>query len=129
MFQILGNVVKKSLEQCSKDKRTSICFPTLGTGNLQYPVNMTAHYTVDAIIRFLRDNPSSSVKVVKIVIHPVSASVSKHLRVNRTSRTVGFVLPCTCLFYTERIGLFSVFVLSSPVLRHSHLCLGYSLVE
>ena len=67
--QNLSEVVTKCLTEASNTGYTSLVFPALGTGNLQYPQDESARTMLEAIDRFQRANPSTSVKDVRIVVY------------------------------------------------------------
>lgn len=67
--QNLSEVVIKCLTEASNTGYTSLVFPALGTGNLQYPRDESARTMLEAIDRFQRANPSTSVKAVRIVVY------------------------------------------------------------
>jgi poly [ADP-ribose] polymerase 10/14/15 len=67
--QKLTTVVTKCLTEANSRGFKSLVFPALGTGNLKYPQEETATVMLQAIDCFQLDNPSTSLKDIKIVIH------------------------------------------------------------
>jgi len=57
------------LNQALKDKRKSMSFPALGTGNLGYPTNEVAEIMLRKIKQFGIDHPEGCLKEVNIVIY------------------------------------------------------------
>ncbi|KAL3864673.1 hypothetical protein ACJMK2_006335 [Sinanodonta woodiana] len=67
--KMLHGLMKKCLDQCEKDGYTSIAFPALGTGNLNYPKDVVAKEMFQHISTYSKDNPSSSVTDVRFVVY------------------------------------------------------------
>lgn len=67
--QNLSEVVIKCLMEASNTGYTSLVFPALGTGLLEYPPHDTAHIMLEAIDGFQRANPSTSLRDVRIVVY------------------------------------------------------------
>lgn len=57
------------LNQAATFGHTSIAFPALGTGNLQYPEQNVAQSMIETVIRYAEKYPNSSITDVKIVIY------------------------------------------------------------
>ena len=66
-MQILRKVVRSSLEKCSQLGVSSIAFPSIGAGNLQFPNDIVAEVMVNEIHSFLISHPSS-ISTVHLVI-------------------------------------------------------------
>jgi len=61
--------VYKCLEICDKRKASTIAFPALGAGNLNYPQNVVADIMIDTSVSYLKANlPATCIKTVKMVI-------------------------------------------------------------
>ena len=58
----------KVMQECNRLKATSVAFPAVGTGNLGFPEDMVAEVMVKTITSYLRQNPSTTVKKVLLVI-------------------------------------------------------------
>lgn len=56
---------------------TSIAFPALGTGNLQFPDAVVAQKMYDTAIKFSDNNPKSCLRTVIFVVFPASKSTVK----------------------------------------------------
>ena len=65
----MQDLVWKCLEKCEKIKASTIAFPALGAGNLNYPQNVVADTMVSTITSYLKSNLASThIKTVKLVI-------------------------------------------------------------
>ena len=61
--------MQKCLEVCDKLRVSTIAFPALGAGNLNYPQNVVADIMVNTIAAYLKANRSTTcIKTVKLVI-------------------------------------------------------------
>ena len=61
--------MQKCLEICDKLRVSTIAFPALGAGNLNYPQNVVADIMVNTIVAYLKANRSTTyIKTVKLVI-------------------------------------------------------------
>ena len=68
-LQILQGLVQKCLETCDKLGASTIAFPALGAGNLNYPQNVVADIMINTIAAYLKANHSTTcIKTVKLVI-------------------------------------------------------------
>ena len=63
-FQKIKDFVKRCLAQAEKFGHSSICFPTVGTGNFKYPDNDSAKAMFDAIQEHFTVPPQSLKKIV-----------------------------------------------------------------
>uniref|UniRef100_A0A3P9JSG3 Poly [ADP-ribose] polymerase n=1 Tax=Oryzias latipes TaxID=8090 RepID=A0A3P9JSG3_ORYLA len=61
-------VVKDALEMCAKQSFTSVSFPAIGTGQGNVQAGKVADAMLDAVIDVLSQNPSSTLKTVRIII-------------------------------------------------------------
>ena len=61
-------MVEACLQITEKERHTSIAFPALGTGNLNYPEHEVAKCMIDAAVEYFSTNTNSSIRDVKIVI-------------------------------------------------------------
>ncbi|KAL8558417.1 hypothetical protein ACOMHN_064764 [Nucella lapillus] len=68
--QVLSDTVVLCLSQASQQLYTSLAFPVLGTGILMFPASVAAQTMLDAIDRFEKTTPSTSLRDVKIVVYP-----------------------------------------------------------
>ena len=65
----MQGLVQKCMETCDKLKASTIAFPALGAGNLNYPQNVVADVMVSTIAAYLKANHSTTcIKTVKLVI-------------------------------------------------------------
>ncbi|KAH9492135.1 hypothetical protein Btru_048699 [Bulinus truncatus] len=94
----MKNLIKKLLEGAENFKAESISFPALGTGNLTFPPEITAQVMLEMIAEYSKNNPSSVVKLVNIVVFPQDHIVSKAFKTVLFSRTNGITdgLPDNC---------------------------------
>ncbi|MCX6009336.1 MAG: O-acetyl-ADP-ribose deacetylase [Chloroflexi bacterium] len=61
--ELLASAYRESLKLATERKLESISFPSISTGVYGYPVAEAAKVALDAVIAFLRDEPSSLEKV------------------------------------------------------------------
>ena len=61
-------MITKVMQECDRLKATSVAFPALGTGNLGFPEKVVAEVMVRTISSYLRQNPSTTVKKVLLVV-------------------------------------------------------------
>ena len=66
--QFLRVVVRKSLEEVDKLKGTSIGFPAIGTGKLEFPPAEAARIMLDETIRFFGEYPATTVRDVRFIL-------------------------------------------------------------
>lgn len=69
------------LNQAMKDRARSICFPTVGTGYLMYPPDVSAQNMFQAISEFASNNPDTAITTVYIVLYKKEESLRKNLKV------------------------------------------------
>ena len=61
--------MQKCLEACDKLRASTIAFPALGAGNLNYPQNVVADVMVNTIAAYLKANHTTTyIKTIKLVI-------------------------------------------------------------
>ena len=70
-------MVVSCLEKASKLKLTSIAFPALGMGQLQYPDDVVAKRMFSAADTFISDNPDSTIKDIKFIIYHKDSKAAK----------------------------------------------------
>ena len=68
-IQILYELVTGCLSMASQSGFSSIAFPALGTGQLGYPRDTVAQIMLTAIDTFGRNNPSTSLREIRIVLY------------------------------------------------------------
>ena len=61
-------MITKVMQECDRLNATSVAFPAIGTGNLGFPEDAVAEVMVRTISSYLRQNPSTTVKTVLLVI-------------------------------------------------------------
>lgn len=69
LFQVLRDILKKSLMEAQKLNLLSISIPAIGTGNLQFPRDRVATISFDEVLTFSKNNPNSCVKEVHLVVY------------------------------------------------------------
>ena len=69
LFQVLRDILHKSLMEAQKLNLLSISIPAIGTGNLQFPRDRVATISFDEVLTFSKNNPSSCVKEVHLVVY------------------------------------------------------------
>ncbi|KAL8581663.1 hypothetical protein ACOMHN_049219 [Nucella lapillus] len=68
--QMLQQVMTTCLSEAAHRGCTSITFPALGMGNLQYPEDIAAQTMVQAVGTFEQSHPTTPITEVRMVIHP-----------------------------------------------------------
>ena len=63
---MLQDLVQKCLEVCDKFRASTIAFPALGAGNLNYPQNVVADIMVNTIAAYLKANRSMQQPALKL---------------------------------------------------------------
>nr|KAG5699798.1 hypothetical protein BaRGS_013518 [Batillaria attramentaria] len=76
----LEQTVTKCLTEASNSGHTSIAFPALGTGNMNYPRDAVAHTMIDAVSQFQQANPTTSLREVRIVVYHKDTQTSQVFR-------------------------------------------------
>ncbi|XP_077997138.1 protein mono-ADP-ribosyltransferase PARP14-like isoform X2 [Glandiceps talaboti] len=66
---LLRSVLQKCFETATKDKKTSIAIPAIGTGGLGYPKNTTARIMYDEAKQFSAKYPNSSLTHINVVVY------------------------------------------------------------
>ena len=69
LFQVLRDILHKSLMEAQKLNLLSISIPAIGTGNLQFPRDRVATISFDEVLTFSKNNPNSCVKEVHLVVY------------------------------------------------------------
>ena len=69
LFQVLRDILHKSLIEAQKLNLLSISIPAIGTGNLQFPRDRVATISFDEVLTFSKNNPNSCVKEVHLVVY------------------------------------------------------------
>ncbi|XP_067869860.1 uncharacterized protein [Heterodontus francisci] len=72
--QLLRTNVRKCLERCHDSGLAFITFPLLGTGGLGFPRSVTCKVLLEEIFRFTHDYRLTSVKGVRVLVHPDDTS-------------------------------------------------------
>ena len=69
LFQVLRDILQKSLMEAQKRNLLSIAIPAIGTGNLQFPRDRVAAISFDEVLTFSKNNRRSCVKEVHLVVY------------------------------------------------------------
>ena len=69
LFQVLRDILQKSLMEAQKRNLLSIVIPAIGTGNLQFPRDRVAAISFDEVLTFSKNNRRSCVKEVRLVVY------------------------------------------------------------
>ncbi|XP_046543349.1 protein mono-ADP-ribosyltransferase PARP14-like [Haliotis rubra] len=69
--------VTECLEEASKSKYARLLFPALGAGNLNYDKNTTARTIYETVNEFWKENPTTTLKSVTVVIYHGQQDVDK----------------------------------------------------
>lgn len=67
--KVLKGLLQKCLLTASTKGMTSICFPSIGTGTLQFPRAEVAKIYFDEVLSFSRKNTQTSIKEVRFVLY------------------------------------------------------------
>ena len=62
-------MLKKILEQAMKQGMTSIAIPAIGTGNLNFPRDVTARVMYETVADFSKDNPTSATNDIRFWVY------------------------------------------------------------
>lgn len=62
--------ISKCLKELDSQKLSSIAFPGLTTGFHKFPKNVASKNACRAIAQYIDNNPNTSLKEVRFVIHP-----------------------------------------------------------
>ncbi|KAH9492142.1 Protein mono-ADP-ribosyltransferase parp14 [Bulinus truncatus] len=73
----MKSLIRKMLERADELKAKSISFPALGTGNLNYPPDLSCKVILESISEYSNQNPYSHLDHVNIVIYPKDKNVSQ----------------------------------------------------
>ena len=68
-FKVLRNIVQKCLQKGEQLGGTSIAFPVIGTGNLNFPPNDASRIMLEETIGFCQANPSSILREIRFVVY------------------------------------------------------------
>ena len=76
-LQNLRRFISNALSAAHQAGYSSIAFPALGTGNLNYDPNTVARIMVEEIQKFISVSQPTSLKDVRIVLYPGDAATIK----------------------------------------------------
>ena len=68
LFKVLRGIVQKCLQKADELGGTSIAFPVIGTGNLNFPPDAASRIMLEETINFCQTNPSSVVKDIRFAV-------------------------------------------------------------
>ena len=68
-FKVLRDIVQKCLQKGEDLGETSIAFPVIGTGNLNFPPNDASRIMLEETISFCQANPSSILRDIRFVVY------------------------------------------------------------
>ncbi|KAJ7374848.1 positive regulation of interleukin-4-mediated signaling pathway [Desmophyllum pertusum] len=69
LFWVLKRLLTKCLQEATKSGMTSIAFPAIGTGTLQFPRAEVAEIYFDEVISYSQKHPATSLKEVRFVLY------------------------------------------------------------
>lgn len=69
LFKVLRSIVQKCFQKGEELGGTSIAFPVIGAGNLNFPRNEASRIMLDEVVDFCQSNPSSTVKDIRFVVY------------------------------------------------------------
>lgn len=69
VFKVLRSIVQKCFQKGEELGGTSIAFPIIGAGNLNFPRNEASRIMLDEVVGFCQSNPSSTVKDIRFVVY------------------------------------------------------------
>ncbi|GCC27057.1 hypothetical protein chiPu_0005478 [Chiloscyllium punctatum] len=67
--ELLRTIIQKCLKNAHESHYKSMSFPAIGTGNLRFPKNTVAEMFFEEIKKFSAENPTSTLKRVKLIIY------------------------------------------------------------
>ncbi|KAK3095211.1 hypothetical protein FSP39_011607 [Pinctada imbricata] len=88
-MQTMEDFVGKCLETADTNQLKSIAFPALGTGQLGYPADLVAGTMYRCISQFEKDNPSTSLVEVQLVVYHKDTATIKAFEIKSKSRSTG----------------------------------------
>ena len=65
----MRQLIRKCLEKASERHFSTIAFPAIGTGNLEFPRTQVAEIFIDETVNFSSRFPASSLREVRIVVY------------------------------------------------------------
>ena len=83
--ELLANAYRESLQVAAENNLSSISFPSISTGAYGYPIAEAAKIAVNAVVSFLKENASSTKKVIFVLFDSVTFR-SYASALNETSR-------------------------------------------
>ncbi|XP_068724841.1 protein mono-ADP-ribosyltransferase PARP14-like [Montipora capricornis] len=72
--EVLKGLLQKCLQTASSKGMASICFPSIGTGTLQFPRAEVAKIYFDEVLSFSQKNPQTSIKEIGFVLYDQDVS-------------------------------------------------------
>ncbi|XP_038071238.1 protein mono-ADP-ribosyltransferase PARP14-like [Patiria miniata] len=72
--QFLKELVHSLMEHAEQDGMLSIAIPALGTGNLNYPADVTARVMYESVLEFSSQHPNGVLKDVRFVVYEKDVS-------------------------------------------------------
>jgi len=67
--QVMRQLISTTLTMVAADGLTSIAFPALGTGYLQFPAGLVARAVFEELKSFSGSSPQTSVTSILLVVH------------------------------------------------------------
>jgi len=67
--QVLRQLINTTLTMAATDSLTSVAFPALGTGYLQFPAGLVALALFEEVKSFSGSSPQTSVTSILLVVH------------------------------------------------------------
>ena len=77
----MADMLARSLQECDRLKAKAVAIGALGTGVHGFTYKMAAEIIIRAVVKYLRDNPSTSIKEV-ILVSPSDESYTAFLAVH-----------------------------------------------
>ena len=62
--------MSNSLMEAHHRNKTSVAFPSIGTGQRRFPPHLVATVMLEEVVKFSQNNPRTSVKDVRFVVYP-----------------------------------------------------------
>ncbi|XP_068707156.1 protein mono-ADP-ribosyltransferase PARP14-like [Montipora foliosa] len=66
---VLRNIVQRCLQKGEELRMSSIAFPVIGTGNLNFPPNEASRIMLEEILSFCQTNASSTLRDIRFVVY------------------------------------------------------------
>ncbi|XP_022096545.1 poly [ADP-ribose] polymerase 14-like isoform X2 [Acanthaster planci] len=98
----LATLVQSLLKQAETLKMVSMAIPALGTGNLNYPPDVTARVMYEAVVTFSSQHPNAVLKDIRFVVYDKDTKTIKGFEDEIERLTSGAVRGAAAPAFTQR---------------------------